>query len=116
MSIDAIFTYGTLQPGEVSAYVLKDVPGDWRAGHVRGDLIPAGWGAKFGFPGLKLNAAGAHVPGMLFRTPEIDRVLTILDDLEGAEYRRSVAEVTLEDGTIVSAFVYELAEAGDGAA
>jgi hypothetical protein len=48
-------TYGTLAPGRPNHAQLSDLAGRWLVGHVRGTVVEAGWGAKFGYPGLILD-------------------------------------------------------------
>jgi len=61
-----LFVYGTLAPGRSNAHVLADVPGVWEPATVTGTLLPVGWGAAAGFPGLILDAHGTAVAGFLF--------------------------------------------------
>lgn len=78
-------------------------------GYVLGDLETKGWGAEFGFPGIRLNPNGRQVSGSLFLSDDITDILTLLDALEGEEYQRVITDVHLEDNTILPAFIYQLA-------
>ena len=61
-----LFVYGTLAPGRSNAHVLADVPGEWEPATVTGTLLPEGWGAAAGYPGIILDAQGGRVAGFLF--------------------------------------------------
>ena len=108
-AIDSIFVYGTLQPGEVNERYFDRFDGVWTSGYVLGSLENKGWGSEHGFPGIKLDDHGDRVTGSLFTTADIDEILVLLDELEGADYRRVVTVVYLENNTEQLAFIYELA-------
>ena len=78
-------------------------------GYVLGDLETKGWGAEYGFPGIRLNPKGRQVNGSLFLSDDIADILRLLDALEGQEYQRVITDVYLEDNTILPAFIYQLA-------
>ena len=61
-----LFVYGTLAPGRPNAHVLADVPGKWEPATTTGTLVPEGWGAAAGYPGIILDEHGGIVPGFLF--------------------------------------------------
>lgn len=110
MNCQSIFVYGTLQPGEINDHHFDPFQGQWQKGHVLGDLKDSGWGAEYGFPGIRLNPAGDRVKGSVFVSPDIEKILVLLDALEGAEYQRSMTTVFLDDGQKTEAYIYELAE------
>lgn len=85
---DRLFVYGTLAPGQANADQLAGLRGDWQPACVRGVVLPDGWGAAAGYPGL------------------------ILDDAAG-EVRVTVS-VRRDDGEWVQAQVYALAEWPEG--
>lgn len=107
--INSIFVYGTLQPGKQNEHVLRKLNGTWRKGYVIGLLINEGWGTKHGCPGLKLHKDGSRINGMIFQSIELNQILCELDDFEGEEYKRIVAEIHLENHTKTEAYLYELA-------
>ena len=78
-------------------------------GYVLGDLETKGWGAEYGFPGIRLNPKGRQVNGSLFLSDDIADILRLLDALEGEEYQRVITDVYLADNTILPAFIYQLA-------
>ena len=106
---NAVFVYGTLQPGEINAHYFDSFDGKWEKGHVLGQLENQGWGADHGFPGIRLDPQGVKVQGSLFISENINAILSLLDELEGADYRRNVTCVFLESGIEIDAHIYELA-------
>ncbi len=99
--------YGSRAPGRPNHHVLADVGGTWTPGTVRGVLHEAGWGARLGFPGIRLDdRAGEVGVQVLESTALLDRWAE-LDAFEGPGYRRSVAVVSTPDGP-VEAWIYEL--------
>ena len=108
MTRDRLFIYGSLQPGGPNEHVRDGIDGEWQAGTVRGFLVESGWGASIGDPGLRLDDAGDPVPGFVFTSIELADHWSRLDDFEGGEYRRVVADVRLDDGELVPAHLYVL--------
>ena len=108
LTVDRLFTYGSLQPGGPSEHVLEGIHGEWQPGDVTGFLVEAGWGAALGYPALRLDPAGDPVPGFVFTSSELANHWDRLDRFEGSEYLRVVADVRLDDGQLVPACVYVL--------
>ncbi len=106
--ITRLATYGTLSPGRVNHHQLADLEGQWRQGTVRGWLGAAGWAAPLGYPGLVLDSAGPLVDVHLFESSELPDHWRRLDEFEGAEYRRVIAQVSTADGE-VPAWIYVIA-------
>jgi gamma-glutamylcyclotransferase (GGCT)/AIG2-like uncharacterized protein YtfP len=106
--IDRLFVYGTLAPGRPNEHVLADMPGSWVPATVGGTLVHAGWGADVGFPAIILDDAGERVDGFVFSSELLAEHWTRLDDFEGDGYARVLASATLEDGSVVDAYVYAL--------
>ena len=103
--VDRLFVYGSLQPGAPNAHVLSGL-GSWAAGSVLGELADAGWGASLGYPGLVSVGSGSVVRGSVLSAEALP--WEQLDEFEGAEYRRTMVEVTLDDRSRVRAAVYVL--------
>lgn len=103
-----VFIYGSLAPGKPNAHVLQPLGGEWQRGTVLGRLEQTGWGAAMGFPGLVLDSSGSAVDGWLLTSEALPKHWTELDEFEGEEYQRIPAQVRLEDGTVVEAWVYGL--------
>ncbi|MFZ2308152.1 MAG: gamma-glutamylcyclotransferase family protein [Rhodoferax sp.] len=103
-----LFVYGTLAPGRSNAHVLAEVPGTWQPAQVRGTVHHVTWGPAAGYPGLVLDAKGGVVPGLVFTSDELPAHWKRLDAFEGEGYARVPVQATLEDGTVVQAFVYVL--------
>lgn len=105
---ECLFVYGTLAPGRENAHVLADLRGSWTLASVRGTLLPDGWGAALGYPGLVPDAAGGEVRGLLYRSADLPAHWERLDEFEGEGYQRVAIEVRLEDGSTRQAWVYVL--------
>ena len=103
-----LFVYGTLAPGRANAHMLANVPGTWEPGTVIGTLIPEGWGAAEGCPGIILNDDGDEVEGFLFSSESLAEHWARLDAFEGDGYERVLTKVKLNDGTMLDAHVYAL--------
>lgn len=103
-----LFVYGTLAPGRPNAHVLADIPGEWEPATVIGRLLPQGWGAAVGYPGIVLDATGNDVQGFLFSSEALDRHWARLDAFEGEGYERVPVRARRKDGTTVAAYIYRL--------
>lgn len=102
-----IALYGTLRRGEANHHVVAGIPGTWAAGTVRGWAYELTWGPAAGYPGLTLDPEGSAVPVDVLTADDLDRHLGRLDRFEGDGYRRVPAPITLDDGEVVEAWVYE---------
>ncbi|HVR97564.1 MAG TPA: gamma-glutamylcyclotransferase family protein [Thermoanaerobaculia bacterium] len=103
-----LFVYGTLAPGRSNEHVLADVPGEWEPATVTGTLLPEGWGASVGYPGIVLDEHGGEIQGLLFSSESLEEYWARLDAFEGEGYERVLTTVKLEDGTAVDAYIYRL--------
>ena len=103
-----LFVYGTLAPGRSNAHLLADVPGTWEPATAIGTLVPEGWGAAAGYPGIILDDRGSTVAGFLFSSETLAAHWPRLDAFEGDGYARVLTRVTRQDGTTVDAYVYAL--------
>ncbi|MEX1288652.1 MAG: gamma-glutamylcyclotransferase family protein [Acidimicrobiia bacterium] len=99
--------YGTLRRGGSNHHVVAGISGTWAPGTVRGWVYELTWGPAAGYPGLTLDPDGAAVPVDVLTTDDLDRHLPRLDRFEGDGYRRIVTSVTLDDGEVVDAWLYE---------
>ncbi|HZZ30490.1 MAG TPA: gamma-glutamylcyclotransferase family protein [Phenylobacterium sp.] len=102
--------YGTLAPGRSNHGQLAELAGDWTHGMVRGERLAAGWGASVGYPGLRLDPQGAEVAVQVFTSQDLPAHWDRLDAFEGADYRRVLTTVDGDDGTVIEAFVYVIAD------
>ena len=107
-----LFVYGTLAPGRPNEHVLADVPGEWEPATVIGTLLPEGWGAAVGYPGILLDEHGGEVEGFLFSSESLAAHWARLDEFEGEGYERVLTRVKLKDGTVVDAYIYRLSGNG----
>ncbi|WP_164157297.1 gamma-glutamylcyclotransferase family protein [Sandarakinorhabdus rubra] len=103
--------YGTLAPGRANHHELAGLAGVWSHGWVRGLLLPQGWGAALGSPGLLLDDDGANVPVHLFHSGDLPAHWARLDEFEGPGYCRTLVMVSTPAGN-VPAFIYALAMDG----
>ena len=106
--MDRLFVYGSLQPGGPNEHVLASIEGEWEPAVTKGELVHGGWGADLGYPGLVIDAGGSDIRGYVFSSPHLASKWAELDELEGSEYERSIAFVTLANGTEIQAHVYVL--------
>ncbi|KAF7785833.1 hypothetical protein PRUB_a0226 [Pseudoalteromonas rubra] len=104
-----LFVYGTLAPGRPNEHILAGLKGQWQPGFVKGHLQNQGWGAELGYPGLILDTGAGEVSGLVFSSSELDAHWQRLDEFEGEHYKRVIAQVRLDNGEIISAYVYTLA-------
>ena len=74
----------------------------------RGKLINKGWGAKHGSPGIILDIEAQEVEGFVFTSDNLSKNIGFLDKFEGAEYKRVITEVRLEDNAIINSYIYQL--------
>ena len=103
-----LFVYGTLAPGRENEHMLADLAGSWEPASVRGTLIPDGWGAAAGYPGIVLAEHGGEVEGLVFRSEELPAHWARLDEFEGEGYVRVSVTARLKSGDAVQAYVYAL--------
>ena len=103
-----LFVYGTLAPGRSNHRVIQHIQGTWEEGEVHGILYPQGIGPTSGYPALHLDADGPVVPGYLLTSADLPANWPAIDAFEGPGYRRTIAPVRRQDGTIVSACLYAL--------
>jgi gamma-glutamylcyclotransferase (GGCT)/AIG2-like uncharacterized protein YtfP len=103
-----LFVYGTLAPGRPNEHVLADLPGEWKPATVIGTLLPEGWGAAAGYPGIVLRKPGGEVEGLLFSSDSLPEHWARLDEFEGEGYERVLTTARLKDGKIVDAYIYRL--------
>jgi gamma-glutamylcyclotransferase (GGCT)/AIG2-like uncharacterized protein YtfP len=106
--MERLFIYGSLQPGGPNEHVLAEIGGDWEPAVVNGNLLEKGWGASMGYPGLVIDERGNDVHGHVFASSNLSAKWSYLDQLEGEEYERTVASVTLLSGEQVQAHIYVL--------
>jgi len=107
-SVRSLFVYGTLAPGQPNEHILKPIRGTWRRGTVKGFLHERGWAAGQGYFGIELDRRGSEVQGQVFNSPGLVNYWETLDKFEGEDYRRVLTEVTLSNGKILKAYIYEL--------
>jgi len=103
--------YGSLAPGQANHHQLAGLQGSWSSGTVRGRLLPPGWGAALGYPGLMLDPAADEIAVQILTSDDLPRHWARLDDFEGEGYRRTIVMVMTAQGEI-PACLYVLAAEG----
>ena len=103
-----LFVYGTLAPGRPNEHILSAIGGTWQPATVKGHLKQQGWGAEMGYPGLILDEAGEEVNGFIFSSGNLSEHWDALDEFEGEQYKRVLAEVYLDGGSSTEAHIYVL--------
>lgn len=104
--MERLFVYGTLQPGQVNAYILENIGGEWLQGTVNGHYHASGWGEAYGFPALELDPFGPIVNGYIFSSERLNLHWEMLDRFE-AGYQRVATQVKTTQGDI-KAWVYQI--------
>lgn len=107
---EKLFVYGTLAPDCPNEHILKPLGGDWQPAYVHGRLLDQGWGSDQGYPALALDPNGPKISGMVLDSANLPAFLPELDAFEGTDYQRVLADVALDKGAVVVAFVYVLAD------
>ena len=95
-----LIVYGSLAPGEANAFMLADLPGEWRPCRIRGHL-----GAFRGFKSFRYDPRGPEHPAWLLVSTELPRIIPELDDFEGEAYERLIIPAKV-NGSWVMAQVY----------
>lgn len=105
-----VFVYGTLRRGSTHNHLMTAVATYYMQATVTGQLFDIG-----AYPGLVMNPTTHHkVIGEVYRMKRGKIALAFLDDYEGCsarfayphEYVRQRAEVKLDNGRVISAWVY----------
>ncbi|KXZ68286.1 AIG2-like family protein [Acinetobacter venetianus] len=104
--MNRLFVYGTLCPNRENAHILGAIEGEWQAAKVHGTIHILDWGPDKGLPAIVLNQQDPLVEGYLFSTDELEQNWPMLDEFEGFQYERVIAEVVLESGEKIDAWTY----------
>ncbi|NBC27814.1 MAG: gamma-glutamylcyclotransferase [Bacteroidetes bacterium] len=105
---DRLFVYGTLKPGEPNHDIVRSIEGTWEEAIVHGHLLKPGPDTGMSYPGVILDKSKGPVEGYLFTSDELPKHWDAIDRFEGREYQRVATDVTLRDGRVVEAYIYEL--------
>ncbi|HKL15093.1 MAG TPA: gamma-glutamylcyclotransferase family protein [Balneolaceae bacterium] len=105
---DKLFVYGTLKPGQSMDHLLHSIGGTWEKGSVRGKFIGADEIPGFPYPGVILDDTAGTVDGYLFTSEYLSNHWNDLDRYEGSSYERVITQVTLRNGSVTDAYIYEL--------
>ena len=104
--MNRLFVYGTLCPNRENAHILGGIGGHWQKASVHGTIHILDWGPDKGLPALVLAEQDPLIMGYLFSTEKLEQNWQMLDEFEGFQYERVVAEVILESGEKIDAWTY----------
>jgi len=89
--------YGSLAPGKENHHIVAPLGGEWTPGIVEGDLNQNGWGASLGYSAFHPREGGTAVPAQVLSSEALADAWPMLDDFEGADYRRILVPVFARD-------------------
>ncbi len=105
MGVSKLFVYGTLMRGFASPPGRRLEAGSELLG--RGSIQAKLYQVDPAYPGaVASERAEDEAPGELLLLKEPEATLAELDEYEGGEYARRLAEVRLEDGSSATAWAY----------
>jgi len=110
--MERLFVYGTLAPGRPNHNVLQNIPGSWEKARLKGKLLDEGWGSEYGCPGIVPSDEGEDVEGFVFSSEYLSENWPMLDEYEGAGYKRELVLVATEGNEKIEAYVYALSFGG----
>ncbi|MDJ1501120.1 gamma-glutamylcyclotransferase family protein [Xanthocytophaga agilis] len=108
----SLIVYGTLAPDKPNHHVVQHIQGRWQKGTIRGKLYNEGWGAVQGYPGFKHVGIEEQqeINVYVLSSDELVTNWAVLDEFEGEEYRRLLAQFELETGETGVGFIYAINE------
>ena len=104
MTINYLFVYGTLKPGSEAYYYLARIHGIWSDAYCYGNWVKD---TNIGYPVISPDDNGEKIKGKLFFSKQLKNILRQIDTYEGGEYKRSITNVYLKDGSSVKSYIYE---------
>lgn len=93
-------------PGAKDHWVVRSIAGEWTAGFVRGFAFDITWGPAEGYEGFMPDDDGNSVPVMVLVSDKLEKNWPSIDDYHGDGFVRKLAAVTLDDESVVDAWVY----------
>ncbi len=106
---EALFVYGSLQPGAGNASELADIKGHWVRARARGQIRQFARGPNRDYPVLLPDEKDSDwIQGWVLFSPLLRRHWKRLDVFEGREYRRAELRVELSSGQKQRAHCYIL--------
>jgi len=106
-TIERLFVYGSLAPGESNEDQLKGLSGTWIPATVTGTVFLQVDGPARGYPAVVLDEDGGTVEGLIFSSGALARHWPRLDAFEGSAYRRVLTSARIRDGSMAEVYIYE---------
>jgi gamma-glutamylcyclotransferase (GGCT)/AIG2-like uncharacterized protein YtfP len=105
---NVLVVYGTLAPNAPNHSIIAHIKGDWQQGIVKGKLLKEGWGAESGYWGFIHTSIAQQeaIPAFILFSDELPANWVHLDDFEGEEYRRILAQYELKNGQVGVGNIY----------
>lgn len=102
--------YGTLAPNRPNHHKVAHIKGTWHEGIVKGKLVSKGWGAELGYNAFKHCSIdeSTDIQAFILVSEELPKNWQALDDFEGVEYKRILAQYELANGTQGVGYIYSL--------
>jgi gamma-glutamylcyclotransferase (GGCT)/AIG2-like uncharacterized protein YtfP len=102
--------YGTLGPGRPNHHKIEHIKGTWKKAIIKGKLEARGWGADLGYYGYVKVPPGEEdeIEAFILFSDVLRLHWKLLDDFEGDEYERILAEFKLENGETGVGNIYAL--------
>ena len=107
---NVFIVYGTLGPGRPNHQKVEHIQGKWYKATIKGKLEAKGWGSDLGYDGYVTAKAEdeQEIEGFILFSDELPVNWKRLDDFEGEEYQRILAQFKLENGEVGIGNIYAL--------
>lgn len=108
---NVLIVYGSLAPGESNHEVVAHMRGKWKPATIQGTVEKIGWGAAMGYSGFTPAVAGEgeKIKAFVLFSDELSANWPMLDEFEGAEYKRILTVYELNNADVGVGYVYALA-------
>jgi len=107
---NVFIVYGTLGPDRPNHHKIEHIQGRWSKATIKGKLEAKGWGADLGYYGYvkATSEEEEEIEAFILFSDELTMNWKFLDDFEGDEYERILAEFKLENGESGVGNIYAL--------
>lgn len=108
----SLIIYGTLAPGKPNHKIITHIKGEWKSATIKGKLENEGWGAAMGFFGFKHTTPeeATVIDCWVLISDELVANWKMLDDFEGAGYKRILTSYTLNNNETGVGYIYAVNE------